>query len=134
MKHRNVKLAKAAAIGRYQACIVSEESIFSNGVLIAGAHIWPSGANRDLSCYDENIIPLVFRLHYGGKDTFDDVIPNQKSRTPIEKIYWILEHCKDEYRNKLQKQLYELVEILRSIPRHEKSSYIVGQILDERFK
>jgi len=134
MKHRNVKLAKAAAIGRYQACIVSGQHIFESRHPIAGCHIFSSGSNRDLSCFDENIVPLIFPLHYGSPNTFDDVIPNKKARTPNEKIIWLLENTLDEFMPKLEVQLYKLVEILRSIPRHEKSSYIVGQILDERFK
>ena len=131
MKYSDSREAKQAAIVYYgKTCILSGQMT----VPLAGCHIFSAGSNPELKCYSENIVCMDFQFHTGRDNTFDWIVYQQKDRSPIEKIIWLLENTLDEFMPKLEVQLYGLVQILRPIPRHEKSSYIVEQILDERFK
>lgn len=114
MKYKTSEQAKRASIEEYRRCILSDRPD-----QLAGCHIYSAGSCPELKTYSENIVPLYFRLHTSGDDTLDWVVFQQKERSKLERVSFLLENVLPEYRGKLINQLYSLVKVMASIKRFE---------------
>jgi len=112
MKYKTSDLAKAAAIKYYDGfCVMS--GLNKSVTAIAGSHIWPAGSTPELKTWSENIIPLRFNLHTNGDNTFDWVVFQKTARTPIEKVYWLIDNgIRPEFKRKVMQQLLDLSDIM----------------------
>lgn len=132
MKHLNSAMAKKQAIKNYHYyCIMTGQL---GGVV--GAHIYSAGAYQELACYDENVVPIVPRLHTTGDNTLEWITYQVKERDPIDGIKYLIDQengCRSEFSPQFKKQLLLLSNIMSDIKRLKNDAEIIEQLIWERW-